>query len=121
MSECSGPECSEFHGISQLQDLLNVVRFRDIILAGINTAEKWLDEGDAAIKVGQFDQAEELWKKAFDNLRWIALNLIQRRLRIGKNEGAEVRGRFRNFWRRLMIFGLKRKLAAATVTAAGKA
>jgi len=35
---------------------------------------------------------------------------------VGKNEGSEVSKRFREFWRRIMIFGLKRKLAPATVT-----
>lgn len=107
-------DCTE--GIAQLQDLLNPMRFKDIILAGITTAEKWLDEGEKAIQAGQFDQAEASWEKAWSNLRWIALNVIQRRLRIGKNEGAEIRVRLKRFWTRMMVFGLKRKLAAASVS-----
>jgi len=103
-------------GITQLQDLFNVQRFQDIILAGITTAEKWLDEGDKALMAGQFSQAEEAWKKAFSNLEWVALNVIQRRLMLGKNEGGEVRKRFRIFWQRLMIFGIKKKLIAASVS-----
>lgn len=103
-------------GISQLQDLLNVDRFKDYILAGINTAEKWLDLGDKAIAAGQFDEAEVTWVKAWSNFNWIALNIIQRRLRLGKSEGGEVRGRFRKFWMRMMAFGLKKKLAKASVS-----
>jgi|SRR3990172_2024323 len=103
-------------GITQLQDLIDAPKFRDIIIAGINTAEGWLSEADRLLAAGRYDDAEEMWKKAFDNLRWVALNVIQRRLRVGKNEGSEVSKRFREFWRRIMIFGLKRKLAPATVT-----
>lgn len=103
-------------GISQVRDLLDVVRFKEIILAGIATAEKYLDEGEKDILAGNFEHAEEKWIMAWDNMRWVALNVIQRRLRIGKNEGAEVRRAFRNFWRRMAEFGLKRKLAAASVS-----
>ena len=110
MSDC--PE-----GITQLQDLLNVARFKEIILAGITTAEAVLDEGEQALQKGHFDQAEEAWKKAFSNLQWVALNVIQRRLKLGKNEGSEIRVRFQNFWKRLMIFGLKKKIAKAVVAA----
>ena len=102
-------------GITQLQDLIDAPKFRDIIIAGINTAEGWLGEADKFLAAGKYDEAEEMWKKAFDNLKWIALNVVQRRLRVGKNEGGEIRGRLRDFWRRLMIFGLKRKLAPASV------
>ena len=104
-------------GITQLQDLLSTERFRDIILAGINTSEKILDMGDQAIEAGKFDKAEELWSKAWSNMNWIALNIIQRRLRMGKTEGGEVRGRFRKFWMRMMIFGIKKKAAKAAATA----
>ncbi len=101
-------------GITQLADMINPHKFRDIIIAGIDEAERHLDDGDRLLATGQFDMAEESWKKAWSNLNWIALNVIQRRLRVGKNEGAEVRKRLREFWRRTMIFGLKRRLAAAS-------
>jgi hypothetical protein len=100
-------------GISQLQDLLSADRFRDILTAGIDSAEKWLDLGDKAIAAGQFDEAEATWVKAWSNFNWIALNIIQRRLRMGKNEGGEVRTRFRKFWLRMMAFGIKKKVAKA--------
>lgn len=105
-------------GISQLQDLMSNQKFAEIILAGINTSEKVLDLGDQAIAAGKFDEAEELWKKAWENMNWIALNVIQRRLRIGKNEPAEVRGRLRKFWMRIMVFGMKKKIAKAAAVAA---
>jgi hypothetical protein len=104
-------------GISQLQDLLNVDRFREIIVAGIDTSEKWLELGDKAIAAGQFDEAEAAWVKAWSNFNWIALNIIQRRLRLGKSEGGEVRGRFRKFWLRMMAFGIKKKVAKAKAAA----
>jgi hypothetical protein len=99
------------NGISQLQDLLNADRFRDIVVAGINTAEAFLEEGEQAVERGQFDAAEAAWVKAWQNMSWIALNIIQRRLRMGKSEGAEVRKRFRAFWLRMAVFGIKKKIA----------
>lgn len=97
--------------IDQLQDLINNQRFSEIIVAGIETTEKYLEAGEEAIAAGEFGAAEDLWVKAWSNLQWIALNVIQRRLRVGKNEGPEVRKRFKKLWLWMMTFGVKKKLA----------
>lgn len=112
------PEVITISGaITQLQDLMSNQRFAEIILTGISTSEKILDLGDQAIASGKFDEAEELWKKAWENMNWIALNVIQRRLRVGKNEPSEVRARLKKFWLRVMVFGMKKKIAKAAATA----
>lgn len=103
--------------ITQHVDLFDPQRFRAIIVGGIDTAEQWLSDGEKALLAGQFDIAEELWSKAWSNMQWIALNVIQRRLRIGKNESAEIRTRLRELWKRMMLFGFKKKIAAKTVVA----
>lgn len=100
-------------GISQLQDLLDADKFKEIVLAGITTAEKWLELGEKAVEERQFDEAEAMWVKAWSNMNWIALNIIQRRLRLGKSEGGEIRGRFRRFWLRMASFGIRKKVAKA--------
>lgn len=105
-------------GITQLQDLMSNQRFAEVILAGIGASEKILDMGDQAVAAGKFDEAEELWKRAWENMNWIALNVIQRRLRIGKNEPSEVRARLKKFWIRIMVFGMKKKIAKAKTAAA---
>jgi hypothetical protein len=104
-------------GISQLRDLMSSDRFAEIILAGINTAERVLDLGDQALAAGDFAVAEEMWTKAWSNFQWIALNIIQRRLRVGKSEGGKVGPRLRKFWMRMMTFGAKKKVARAKVAA----
>jgi hypothetical protein len=104
-------------GISQLQDLLDADKFKEVILAGITTAEKWLELGEKAVEARQFSEAEDLWIKAWNNMSWIGLNIIQRRLRLGKSEGGEIRGRFRKFWMRLAVFGIKKKVAKAKAAA----
>jgi hypothetical protein len=74
----------------------------------IQATNDLLDEADRSLEKGKTAEADEYYTKAWDNLRFIALNIVRRRIHLSKKEGGKVKRGLRELLRRVFLFGIKR-------------